>query len=81
MTESAADTVRERSSGSTLAVRLLLDIDRRVVTLGPLALVFGGIVVTSLAIDGATAALRADDPVETTSRRSSVPRSPASRPC
>ena len=47
-------------------MRLLLDIDRRVVTLGLLALVFGGIIVASLAVDGATAALRADDPVETT---------------
>ena len=46
-------------------MRLLLDVDRRVVTLGLLAPVFGGIVVASLAVDGATAALRADDPVET----------------
>ena len=45
-------------------MRLLVDVDRRVVTLGLLAPVLGGIVVASLAVDGATAALRADDPVE-----------------
>ncbi len=66
MTEQPADTIRERSSRSTLAMRLLLDVDRWAVALGILALVFGGVVIASLVVDGATAALRADDPVETT---------------
>ena len=64
MTESAVDTVRERSSGNILAMRLPVDIDRRVVTLDLLALVLGNIIVASLAADGATTAPRADDPVE-----------------
>jgi len=65
MPEEPADTMQERSTGSTLAMRLLLDADRRLVTAGVLALVFCGLVGASLLVDDAGAALRTDDPVET----------------
>jgi len=46
-------------------MRLLLDVDRRVLAVGVVALVFLGLVAASVLIEGAAAALLADDPVET----------------
>ncbi len=60
-----ADTMRERSSRNELAMRLLLDADRRLLTVGIVALVFLGIVAASFLFGNAGAALQADDPVET----------------
>jgi hypothetical protein len=65
MSEDPADEMRERSQRSTAALYVLLDADRRVLTLGILGFVFAGVVACSVGFPGAAAALRTGDPLET----------------
>ena len=60
-----ADRMRERSTRSTFALYLLLDADRRYVTIGIVALVFFTLVGASLAVPGVGVALRSSDSVDT----------------
>ena len=66
MTDEPADRMRERADRSNLLMYVLLDVDRRIVSLGILVLTFAGVVGASLVIDGAAAALVTDTPVATT---------------
>ena len=66
MPEQSANTMRERAERSNLAMYLLLELPRLVVTFLVLVVIFIGVVGASLIIDGAAAALVTDTPVATT---------------